>query len=1060
MAKSQEATEQIRALDLALSEREGRIAELSCELEEAGERAKSLDQAVEVRDGRIAELNLRIRHYEGSIQQLENEIFEMRRSIVWQLTMKYHNCLVERILPQRTKRRNIYNLGLKGCRLLVNEGMSNFWLGFRDYLRGYQINRQSIIPLSESTDDEEILCIKPYDLRLLKDKKIAIVIHVYYVDLIEEICSYLKNIPIKFSLLISVRTEEDRIIIAKYIECLPFVDHAEIKVVENRGRDIAPMLVDFASRIKNYEYICKLHTKKSLYTGNEVEAWRRYLYDMLLGSGERVQAILSAFEAYPSIGLIYPETYYGVPYWAHTWLSNKGIASSFLSRLGIPFDPDQYIDFPAGSMFWARSEALEPLLELGLKIENFPEEHGQTDGTLHHTIERCFAIVGHLNEFKYLIIQDKENQIFNYRSRRNIHQYFVASFETGLRNGSPAAEVISFDIFDTLLIRPFANPDFVFDYMEKSVQKEFGVENFRKIRKLSENVAREVKQFKNDVTLSEIYSIFAEEAKIDANTAKQLLDLEVSTETSILEQRKDVVKVARDIKRSGKRLIIVTDTYFEKNHIEHILSSKGIDFYDAIFISSEIGMRKDRGDLWDYVLDREYVEKERLLHVGDNEQSDIQVLLDRGFMHPIHVMKPSILFRQIPLGKILYNSLKPYNSWEQSVLFGMISNFYCSDPYPKELFESDSPLKDPYAFGYIVFGPIAFSYLSWLIKVSKKDGVEQLKFLSREGYLLQRAFEAIANHPSIKDRNLTLPKAEYFLCSRRAVLFASLKTVNDISLLLERHYQGTLREFLEKRLNVSDMASIKSRLGTEALEKNIHLPGDYNYIYDSIFKVFDILSSQAEKERIAILQYCNEQGIAGSEKVGLVDVGYLGSIQKGLSHLLGRSFAGYYFVTETQASKLMRPPASIIRAYFGEFVDPPKCDLPIFRFSLLLESVLTAPDGQLICFQKCDAGIKPIFKGLAISQKEFPKILQIHQGILKFIEDILDRFGPGALDIEFPKDAIQCCYEKVITGQLKIGDLASVLSVEDDFCGNPEISVMGHYAKKEGTPQIDPGKDH
>lgn len=191
MAKSQEATEQIRALDLALSEREGRIAELSCELAEAGERSRSLDQAVSERDGRIAELSGEVeeareraksldqavserdgridelsgeleeanaearslelvvservgriteldehlKHSESRIRQLENEIVEMKRTIVWQLTMKYHNRIVERLLHQGTKQRKLYDLGIKGGRILVNEGFRCFWDASTNYVR-------------------------------------------------------------------------------------------------------------------------------------------------------------------------------------------------------------------------------------------------------------------------------------------------------------------------------------------------------------------------------------------------------------------------------------------------------------------------------------------------------------------------------------------------------------------------------------------------------------------------------------------------------------------------------------------------------------------------------------------------------------------------------------------------------------------------------------------------------------------------------------------------------------------------------------------------------------
>jgi FMN phosphatase YigB (HAD superfamily) len=584
----------------------------------------------------------------------------------------------------------------------------------------------------------------------------------------------------------------------------------------------------------------------------------------------------------------------------------------------------------------------------------------------------------------------------------------------------------------------------VFDFLEEQVAKEFGLKGFRQIRKESENIARARKHFQDDVKISEIYSIFAEQAKISTSTANKMLELEVSTETAILAPRESVIKLAKEVKDSGKRVILVSDTYLERKYIEEILLAKGINFYDDLYISCEIGKRKDRGNLWEYVPECEGVANNRLLHVGDNEQSDIHALVIRGFMHPVHVMKPSVLFRQSELGEVLWEALKPYKSWRENLLYGMIANLYCSDPSPKELFESKKPLSDPFAFGYTVFGPIVFNFVSWLIKVSAKDHVKQLKFIAREGFLLSQAFESVVTHPTIKNSGVILPRGAYFLCSRRAAIFAALRTEKDIPRLLERYFQGTLRAFFHERLNVSDIATIECRLGADALEQVVYLPKDHNQIFTSIVKVFDVLTRQAEEEREALLQYCIEQGINGSEKVGLVDVGYSGSIQKALGSLLGHPLAGYYFVTDKMASELSSS-GSICRAYFGDFVDPLEGALPIQRYSLLMEAVLTAPEGQLVCFRRSPTGVVPVFKEPGISQKEFPTIRRVHEGTLKFVKDMLDLFGSTALDIEFPKDLIQHCYELVITGELEIGSLRSVLAVEDKFCGNADIPVLDWY---------------
>jgi len=66
-------------------------------------------------------------------------------------------------------------------------------------------------------------------------------------------------------------------------------------------------------------------------------------------------------------------------------------------------------------------------------------------------------------------------------------------------NHLSVTNIISFDIFDTILIRPFASPDMVFSYMEEIVAKELGIANFRELRKASEKIAREKKHYLGDV---------------------------------------------------------------------------------------------------------------------------------------------------------------------------------------------------------------------------------------------------------------------------------------------------------------------------------------------------------------------------------------------------------------------------------------------------------------------------------------------------------------------------------------------------------------------------------
>lgn len=932
----------------------------------------------------------------------------------------------------------------KALKILVNQGPVALWNAFLTKYKKHKLSASSDIPW---VSPEGSFTLLPPDFVTSLSAKIAVVVHAYYIDVFEEICSYLGNIPWKFDLFVSVKDMRDRATVKTKVRHLRHANRIDIRIVPNRGRNIAPLLVEFGPMLREFDFICHLHTKKSLYSGVERVDWRSYLYEMLLGSEERVRAILTVLIKDPTIGIVYPETYEDIPYWAHAWLRNKSIAQHIVPKLGVRFDPDQYLDYPVGAMFWARREALEPLLDLGLTWDDFPEEQGQTDGTLHHTLERCFVLAAQSRGLKYVVIRDKRAHNFSYHSHRNLHQYFNIPADLKVRSSLPFVKVVSFDLFDTLLVRPFANPAMVFSFLEDRVASAVGIDRYREKREQAESLARKNKNFKGDVKISEIYSMFAKLIRVDIEIAKKLMQLESETESKLIRPREPIISLAKEAKSHGKRVILVSDTYFEKTHLEKILSANGIDFYDELYVSCELGKRKDRGDLWDYVLESEKISKDELLHIGDNEESDIQILVDQGFRHPVHVMRPSVMFRQTALGNILWEETKPYRGWKENLLYGVIANKYCTDPLPRLPHIFKPRLDDPFMLGYIIFGPIVFTFLTWLIHTSLADEVGNLQFITREGFLLNQAYNAFVTHKSFEKIKEILPKGSYFICSRRAIVFAGLRTEKDVHSLLERHFRNTLRYFFTKRLCIENMPAIEKRLGKKVLDQLITLPDEYDKVYSYITQVFDILAQQAEKERRALLQYCEQQGLKASLKTGLVDLGYSGTIQKNLSKLLNLPLIGYYFVTDEGAKSLCEL-GLISRACFGEYVSY-RSSNPFKQYSLLLEAVLAGPTGQLIRFEQTSDGTVPIYGEPGIAQKTFATLSKIQAGILAFIQELLDLFGVDALKLGFPQDVLEKYLEDIVIGRLEIGELESVLYVEDNYCGNDEIPVLNFYRNQK-----------
>ena len=230
----------------------------------------------------------------------------------------------------------------------------------------------------------------------IKPKKsqnnIAIVIHVFYSDIWQkELKAYLQNLKIEFDLYLTIPQGMEESKIKEIFEDYPTV---RLYMVENRGRDVLPFLqVMNVIGLEQYKYICKLHTKK---TGESAlgNIWRKLLYFDLIGSTTNVNDILKIFKENLDVGMITGK---------NTILDSEKYVYENSEKVQMLVQETEIIQkgnyvFAAGTMFWTRSEILEPIVELFQKNKlNFEEEEGQTENTLAHAIERFFGILCQTN---------------------------------------------------------------------------------------------------------------------------------------------------------------------------------------------------------------------------------------------------------------------------------------------------------------------------------------------------------------------------------------------------------------------------------------------------------------------------------------------------------------------------------------------------------------------------------------------------------------------------------------------------------------------------------------
>lgn len=236
--------------------------------------------------------------------------------------------------------------------------------------------------------------IRPPERPPIAEPKIAVALHLHYPDLWPEFEALLEAIGRPFHLILTL-TRPDAAL-AQRVQAR--FRNAEIIVYDNRGRDVGPFIQLLREgRLDPFDLICKLHGKKSDLSGPRMilgEVWRQASVFDLIGSRDVVDRIVAEFERSRETEMIGSRRFRLPNEWKSedaAWGKNKAMILNLLETMGVA--TDCRLDFFAGTMFWVRRDALEPLKQLDLSLASFPSETGQQDGTLQHALERILGMI-------------------------------------------------------------------------------------------------------------------------------------------------------------------------------------------------------------------------------------------------------------------------------------------------------------------------------------------------------------------------------------------------------------------------------------------------------------------------------------------------------------------------------------------------------------------------------------------------------------------------------------------------------------------------------------------
>ena len=284
-------------------------------------------------------------------------------------------------------------------------------------------------------------------------------------------------------------------------------------------------------------------------------------------------------------------------------------------------------------------------------------------------------------------------------------------------------EAISFDVFDTLVLRPFLYPADLFLYIEQA----YDAPCFRYERQKAERIAL---SYNPTATFDEIYHYMPKEFR---HLAQVELDLELQT----IQPNKAMRLIFDYAKQQKKKIIIASDMYLSEDFIAQILKKNGYIGYDNLLVSSQRGKSKATGELFKAVVDAASVEPGKILHIGDSPHHDVEMPKKYG-VNAYYYQRVSERFFANPDNhriKCFYE--ENWNRYEASIIVGMMILKWQDD-------ESSYNVRDYWEeLGYCVGGQLCYSFVNSAVEMAHRKNLSDLFFLARDAYPLYKVFSIL-----------------------------------------------------------------------------------------------------------------------------------------------------------------------------------------------------------------------------------------------------------------------------------------------------------------------------
>ena len=479
----------------------------------------------------------------------------------------------------------------------------------------------------------------------------------------------------------------------------------------------------------------------------------------------------------------------------------------------------------------------------------------------------------------------------------SIRQPFGGRFEYLKKRVAYGKEkVVGFDIFGTILERPLESPEDLFLLLEGAFHELGGNGRFTEIRRSAEQMARERagsgRPSRDDVTLDEIYRVMERNFGLTRIQTGNLMAEEIELERRLLTVRESGRTLLELAAASGKQVVMISDMYLTRSTIAGILEEKGITGYAKIYVSSEYGRLKERGDLFQCVLGEMAINASDLLYIGDNWHTDIEGSRIKGIPSLFLPSCRDAMMNRISgcetgrCGMLGMRGGVPEDIYESAmkstgyrIMKAMTARRFFDNPYRDFMSGSDLGC-DLRLAGYYTGGMHLLGIVRFIDNEVARSGAGCVHFLARDGYLPMKAYELFRQYTG------TPVRTGYLHASRRMLMPAILRKEEELAEIparIESHTPKSMTELLSFAFegDREDFAGKLSLMG---------IPWDRPFKDDSAFRRYMALlrsgwySPRKHQEAIRDLKAYYRVIEEGDL---LFDIGYSGRIPDAISFLTG-----------------------------------------------------------------------------------------------------------------------------------------------------------------------------